>query len=174
MKASALIAYVAVVFSCECNLPAPTRLCLDPSFTAEEHEMMQAAVDRWHDFSGGRINLEVTCEQHALVNVHKVPSTFPLIQEADAQHHLEAVGLTTREEIYIVEDRLDPSTERQVMQHELGHLIGLRWPGCTANASECVHTAQDYGPAIMTPYLSGANEFTEQDYVFCHDSGVCP
>jgi hypothetical protein len=154
-----------------CDAGERQYVCLDPAFTSAERGMMQTAIDRWHDFTGGRADLTISCEGTP-VNVHKVYSTDPGVQREDARIGLELCGLTeSYGHIYIVVDRC-VDIERQIMQHELGHFIELRWPNCD-NSTTCVHVPDSMAPAIMTSAQSGAIEFTPSDYAFCVAGGFC-
>lgn len=175
--AGILSALVGATAGASCGYPETNKLCLDHTFTSRERVMFQTAIDRWNDVTAGRPNLELSCEAQ-YENVWRVTSDNAYVKSEDEAIHGEVVGITTKLGIFIVVDRVGDS-EQAVIQHELGHFIGLKWPGCDAPASDakarsaCVHVPQSEAPAIMTPALSGATDFTEADLRFCRASGFC-
>lgn len=163
----------------------------DTDFTPAQRDAITKASEEWRKLSNGRVRIVVLYDldfnSMSSLREHKdkkhnvmiaIPSAAPLVQEVDEQAAERAHVPTAQVQVqaftippgrapivamWIVTDRVRPESFRQIVQHEMGHAVGL-----------------DDLPTVDTDIMSGAitgagdaREFTERDRALCRAARYC-
>jgi len=163
----------------------------DTGFTKDQRVAIDRAADEWKKLSSGRVRIVIAYDldfsSASNLREHKaakhsmmisIPSSAPLVQAADdiiadrsghprGSIAVEAFTFAPPSSpvvmIWIVADRVSPQKYRQVVQHEMGHGIGL-----------------DDLPSVAKDIMSGADlpgshagEFTDADRALCRTARYC-
>jgi hypothetical protein len=155
---------------------------VDPKFLFEERAAILEASYEWFVFSQGRVQFDILFDYGPefidSAKMIRLESWMPEVktQESyESEKYSEPVSLAGWADhvnhIYIVIDKTDKNHLFAVMAHELGHVAGLRWPGCDSSREECIHSSD---PESVMALITIASKFNSEDLRLCRVSCVCP
>lgn len=163
----------------------------DTAFTEQERADWETAARNWAIFSNGRMGATFEWRAPRTLeepHVHRVLSTDDIVQKADEKSAAE-MGLSgflhagwadETGQIYIVVDRISRENFVPVLTHELGHALGLHWPGCPKESGkDCAHTDDPSALMCGFPRAKGKgcgpnnNTLGPGDLTFCQASCLC-
>ena len=118
----------------EYKLPVKTTLYLDREFTDWEVDAITEAADDWSIATNNKVQFNIVklpaqIETSNAIVVLKVTEDFPKVVLIDKVNQGSTLGLYDSNEfvpyIYLVTDRLNETIYKPVIEHELGHSLGL-------------------------------------------------
>lgn len=161
----------------------------DTDFTPMQRAAIEEAAAKWKEFSNGRVRLTIKFDLDfnsvSNLRAHKAahdtvmistPEDTELVEQVDAQAnegrpvqtmHVLAFtfppGRGVDPAIFVVVSRINPKAFRAIIQHELGHMIGL--PDLPSVGVDIMSGASKNGEQ--------ASEFTDADRALCRSAKYC-
>ena len=153
--------------------PIPPAVCFSPyheTFNASEYQdpeeraELQRAASDWRAFSAGQVDIHIDflLPSNDEPAIHRIRSDdpFTLATEARLQPPVTVDGWYTRPNIWLVVNRVQTHRLHALLEHELGHAVGL--------------DHSDDKAAIMALEFSSADTFTPSDLAMCRAACRCP
>lgn len=157
-----------------CNAPSkcppshePKILHGDLLFTPDERAQIEGALAAWDAFSDHRVWYTVKWDGDLRgETVTRIDAWDPRLAEREARlnAHKQVLGWQFDQRLYLVPSRIVGDRLRLVMQHELGHQIGLRW------GTDVHHP----NPTSLMSAEFSDHDFGPDDKAMCQASGICP
>lgn len=165
-----------------CTASSVGVLHASPSFAADERYEVLEGVKLLRALSSGRIDytpvFDLESDGDSPFRLHRMlwwdEETRRELESLRRQRNnpdFEMIGWQHGSDAYVLADLVAKKTLRFLVAHELGHLAGLRWPGCIATDGDCYHSPDAHALMAARFSASGPNE---SDRELCRASCLCP
>lgn len=155
----------------------------DKAFTADERAGIDTAAADWLAFSGGKIHDVIMFEDPPFegARIRRVLSTDQVVKDENTKEatarglpSFTSLGWSAKgppRTVYLVVDLVPTDQIAHLLEHELGHAAGLRWPGCVEDALQLCDHSPDPTALMFAAFKN--SPLGPADLEFCRASCLC-